>query len=271
MGGEAELRVADPSCRSYASLRGVSITVRVLDTFAQVPELGASEVARRVGISKSNAHRTLSSLAEGGLLEHTANGRYRLGLHLLELGQIAANRLALRRCAIPVMTALRNTVKETVQLVLPAGAEVYFLERVEGQTEGILVADHYRRMPAHASSSGKAMAAFNPEMAKACVAAGLKPSTRYTITEVPRYLAALDEVRRQGFSFSMEEAVLGWSSVAAPVLVSSPVTHAVAALSLVGASTQLDTHLDYLAGLLKAAAKRLADEVMKAGGSEPAA
>jgi DNA-binding IclR family transcriptional regulator len=61
-------------------LQSVGIAMRLLDAFSTAPELGASEAARQLGIAKSTAHNTLATLAPWGLVEHTTNGRYRLGL-----------------------------------------------------------------------------------------------------------------------------------------------------------------------------------------------
>ena len=258
-----EREPTDGAVGGTAALRSVSIAMRVLDAFAQAPELGASEVGRRVGISKSTAHRTLVTLAAGGLLEHTAEGRYRLGLRLLELGQIAANRNELRRRALPIMTALHRTLNEAVQLGLPAGAEVHFVERVGSGTNAELSLDPYRRTLAHRSSAGKALAAFNPEMAKACIAAGLRPATGHTITEVPHYLAILGEVRRRGWALSVEETALGWSSLAVPVLLEGQTPEAVAALSVVGPSARVSERFEMILPPLLDAAQQLAAAVRR--------
>ncbi len=68
--------------RGDPASRSVSIAVTVLECFLTTEELGASEVARRVGVAKSTAHRALVALAQGGLLDRVPSGRYRLGLPL---------------------------------------------------------------------------------------------------------------------------------------------------------------------------------------------
>jgi IclR family KDG regulon transcriptional repressor len=82
-------------------LRSVAIAMAVLDCFGDEAELGATKVAQRLGVAKSTACRMLAALASGGLLERTPGGRYRLGLRLFEIGQLAVDRLMLRELSLP--------------------------------------------------------------------------------------------------------------------------------------------------------------------------
>ncbi len=51
------------------ALQSVSIALGVLDALAAAPELSLSELARRVGVAKSTAHRTCAVLTAAGLLD----------------------------------------------------------------------------------------------------------------------------------------------------------------------------------------------------------
>ena len=59
--------------RSQTPLRSVGIALDIVDALAEAPALGVSELARRVGIAKSTAHRTCAVLAARGLLDRTAD------------------------------------------------------------------------------------------------------------------------------------------------------------------------------------------------------
>ena len=84
------------------TLRSVTIALDILDAFFADAELGLSELARRVGVTKSTMHRTCGVLVERGALERTSMGKYRLGVHLLEYGQLVTTRSALRTQALPL-------------------------------------------------------------------------------------------------------------------------------------------------------------------------
>lgn len=75
----------------------------------------ALEIARQTGISKSSAQRVARDLVDNGLLERDGT-RYRLGLHLFELGQRVPRRRDLRDAAAPFMSDLREATGHSVHL-----------------------------------------------------------------------------------------------------------------------------------------------------------
>jgi DNA-binding IclR family transcriptional regulator len=222
-------------------LRSVSIAMGVLGCFETEAELGATRVARELGVAKSTACRMLAALAAGGMLERTGSGRYRLGLRLFEIGQLAVDRLMLRELALPLLGELREVLRETAQLAVPVGADVLYVDRLESSGAGtIFHTELYRRGPGHSSSAGKAMAAFNPVMERAILTRGFTRRTPFTIVDPARYRQVLRQVRKDGFAASREEHTMGMSSVAAPILIPrGDRTVAVAAISVVGSTSRV--------------------------------
>src|ERR1043165_2997849 len=105
--GSAELgtneiarRTGQPAVRHVAA---VERALAVLDALSDGhSELGTNEIARRTGINASTVSRLLATLVASGLVEHvSATGRYRLGMRLLQLGNVVAGRLDLREIARP--------------------------------------------------------------------------------------------------------------------------------------------------------------------------
>jgi IclR family KDG regulon transcriptional repressor len=222
-------------------LRSVAIAMAVLDCFGDEAELGATKVAQRLGVAKSTACRMLAALASGGLLERTPGGRYRLGLRLFEIGQLAVDRLMLRELSLPVLGELREILRETAQLAIPVGADVLYVDRLEGAGAGTMFhTEMYRRGPGHSSSAGKVMAAVNPAMARAILERGFERKTPFTIVDPARYRQVLLQVRTDGYAASREEHTIGMSSVAAPVVVTRGDRRvAVAAISVVGSTSRV--------------------------------
>jgi DNA-binding IclR family transcriptional regulator len=262
------MAAAEPvrSAREEA-LKSVSIAISILDCFTVSPELGPTAVARQVGIAKSTASRMLAVMASRGILERQEHGRYRLGMRLFEYGQLALDRLHLFEVSVPILAGLRDRVRDLVQLGIPMGAEILFLDRFEAQ--GLDPRFHgpaWRRVPGHSSSSGRAIAAFNPEVARAIFQAGLIRRTRYTVVDPRRLTEILAEVRRRGYAATDEELEEGISSVAAPVRVADgPRERAVAAVSVVGPSQRL--HRDGIAAIAahaQDAARRIGDALASA-------
>ncbi len=222
-------------------LRSVSIAMAVLGCFETERELGATRVAAELGIAKSTACRMLAALASSGMLERSQAGRYRLGLRLFEIGQLAVDRLMLRELALPVLGELREILRETVQLAVPVGADVLYVDRLEAGGVGTLFhTELYRRGPGHSSSAAKAIAAHNPSMARAILERGFVRRTPFTIVDPERYKQVLRQVRIDGHAASREEHTMGMSSIAAPIVLRrGDRTTAVAAISVVGGTAHV--------------------------------
>lgn len=185
------------------TVRSAGTALDVLECFVDDEELGVTEVVQRLGVSKSTAYR-----------------------------QLAMTRNQLRTIALPTLMQLRQATGLTVQLAIPDGADVVYAERLETNLGIVLLRRTGRRLPAHATSSGKAIAAFNPSFAEARRAAGLTARTAATLTTVEQWEAALEETRRQHGAISLDEATEGVGSCAAPL--HGPAGEAIASVSLVG-------------------------------------
>ncbi len=242
-------------------LRSVSIAVGVLDCFTSAEELGPTQVARRTGIAKSTASRMLSALAVGGMLERTSAGRYRLSLRLFEYGQLAIDRLPLRSVARSVMLDLHESLREVVQLGIPVGGHVLYVDRTGTVSlPGMLSGEVLRRVPGYSSSAGRIMAAFDPEVARLTAHVERRKHTPFTITDTGRLSVVLRHARRTGWVSSRDEFAVGWSSIAAPILLSTDggPMRAVGALSVVGQTGQvLGLRKDFLAASVCRAARRI--------------
>jgi DNA-binding IclR family transcriptional regulator len=241
------------------TLQSVSIALDIVDALADEPDLSLSELARRVGVAKSTAHRTCAVLMARGLVDRSAGG-YRLGLRLVELGPLATEQTAVGRRGLPLLVELRNTLEETVQIGVPAGPDVVYVERVEGR-RALRYTTNSRRSPVHRSSAGKVLAAFLPEVLEARLEAGLPPSTGYTIVVPDVLVAELARVREQGYARSVDETELGLSSLAVPVR-EAPDGPVVAAISMVGPTARVlgDNEAGHL-GILQVGARRLTEAI----------
>ncbi len=241
-------------------LQSVSIALAVVAELSAEPNISLSELARRIGVSKSTAHRVCGVLAAAGILTRaetgTGSGTYRLGLKLIEYGHLAAAQTPVGGHALPLLIELRAALGETVQVGIASGADVVYVERVEGAQALRYSSDNSRRGPVHRSSAGKVLAAFVPGVLEARIAAGLPRSTGYTIVVAKLLRAEIGRVRERGYARSVEETELAMSSLAVPVRSSSsgPV---VAAISMVGPASRVtgDTEPQHVATLRAASAK----------------
>ena len=202
------------------TLGTVANAVKLLRAFSHdEPTLGVSELARRLQLTKSTTFRLVATLAEEGLLERTADDRYRLGLGLFELGSaVVACNVFWEAGHVP-LERLHHETNETTHLGLLRGREVFYLERLDSPWTMRSFADLGRRNSAHATSSGKCLLAFGPADATAAViAGGLPRAAPRTITTPALLLDCQRQVKQDGYATSFDEGSPGGASVAVPIL-----------------------------------------------------
>lgn len=243
---------------SRALLGSVRNAARVLRAFSHADqELGVSELARRLDLSKSTTHRLVATLESERLLEQDqTTGRYRLGLALYELGTTVTEHVDLHQAALPVLTMLRHKTGAMVHVAVLDGLEVVFVERLESTHMLPVFRKVGHRLPAHVTSSGKVLLAALPraEQERRLAGTRLDPRTSHTITDPAALLDELAEVARRGWASNLEEGELGVSSVGAPLRGADAAV--IAAVTVVGDSFRVtpETFGRYRRAVIEAAA-----------------
>jgi DNA-binding IclR family transcriptional regulator len=112
---------------------------------------------------------------------------------------------------------LRVECKETVHLAVLDGADVVFVDQMESAGLVRMFNRVGRRVPAHATSSGKCLLAYNDAAVDVVLERGLRRLAPRTITTTALLREALDRVRGLGYAVSLEESEPGVASVGAPI------------------------------------------------------
>ena len=196
------------------------------------PDLGVSDIARRLALKASTVHRLPRTLLEAGFIEQDATtSRYRLGNALAEYGQIVYRQ---RRVDVaePYLRRLARATGDNVALAVRHGADVLLLANSEPRTAGGPEVTG-RRIPLHATALGKVLLAWAPEDEADLRTIGpLTRATERTITDPAELSVELDRTRGLGYAISDEELSPGIRTVAVPVL--DHAGHAVFALAVRG-------------------------------------
>ena len=200
-----------------------------------------SELSRHSGLPLSTTHRLVASLVELRALDRTPDGRYRVGLRLLELGALSPGSLDLRDRALPFLEDLYEVTRHNVQLAVRDGTEVVYVERISARDAVNVVTRVGSRMPLHCTGVGLVLLAAAPvAVQEAVLAAPLKRYTPRTIGSGPELREALARVRRDGYAISDRQIEMITYSAAAPVR--GPDGDVVAAVSVVvPTGTRTDT------------------------------
>ena len=186
----------------------VSKALDLLDYFTRSrPLIGLSDLARLSALNKATCFRLLTELADHGLVEQVGIGReYRLGPSLLRLAALREAQVPTREAAMPVLQALALQSGETAHLsllmadVLRPLAHAYSSAHVTKVTM-----EDAEELPFHATSSGLAVLAFQPDAFRDAILNRPLPNlTHHTETNPTTLRARIQEVRGLGYAVHVE-------------------------------------------------------------------
>jgi IclR family transcriptional regulator, KDG regulon repressor len=203
------------------TFKSLEQAIDILCSFdAEHPELTAQEISTRVNMRPSSTYRYLDVLLRKGFL--TKNGtrtKYKLGLTLFRLGNLAGSGIRLVEAALPYMKELAATSRETILLTVLNEYESVCLEKIEAQQLIKLSLDSGSSLPLHTAASSRILLAYQNEafVNDLVRKRGLIKLTANTITDPVRLKAELEKTRDRGYAVSMGEADPGAAAIGAPI------------------------------------------------------
>lgn len=245
--------------KSDYAIQTVCNALRLLEVFNDEPELGVSELSRRLALHKNNVFRLLATLELGGYVEQSSQSdQYRLGVKCLDLARAYTSSHTLNERCRPVLQELVDELGETAHLgILPLsvvddegegeGSVEFEVVHLEGiQPDGLLVTASRvgRRLPVHCTALGKVLVACADAETLATydreivVGRGLHAQTDATVTDSHKLIEELRAVGAQGYAVDRGECAEGLHCAAAPVY--GDEGRIVAAISVSGPSVRLN-------------------------------
>lgn len=246
---------SDSKSQSIATVERAADVLLLFSTCGE-KNLGITEIARSLGISKAAVHRILTSLRSRGfidLIEDTR--RYELGTSSLALGLTCLSHLDVRSIVSPELAALSQATQETATLSIRSGYERSYVDQVTPNREIVMSVAMGMNHPLHAGSSSKAFLAWLPESEiLQYLKRKLKAITPGTQTEPSKILAELRQIRSRGYAKSIGERQVGSASLAAPIFDRSGLP--IAVISVCGPADRFEAQIPKFVPLLLAAANR---------------
>ena len=196
--------------------------LHVLETLvrAAAPS-GVTELARQLGLPKSNVHRVLTTLEAAGYVRKGQEGTYSPSLKLWELGTEVMLRVDIRGVAAPHLRELVADTRESAILAVLDGTDVVYIDKIESDQAIQAVTRVGSRVPAYSVGTGKAMLAFSPAALQADATRRAVAHTAATITNEGALLAEFEAIRKRGYAVNRGEFRDEVAGVAAPILDSS--------------------------------------------------
>jgi DNA-binding IclR family transcriptional regulator len=222
-----------------ATIQSVDRAARILKVLASGPRrLGVSEIADRLGLTRPTVHGLLQTLQAHGFVEQDRDSdKYQLGAGLLQLGNSYLDLNELRARSLVHAERLAMRADAAVRVGVMHGPSVVIVHHVFRPDTTLQILEVGAELPLHASALGKAMLAFAGEDAIGDVLAEPLPKLTSRTLTVGALRDELSEIRERGFARERDEAILGESSIAAPIF--DHAGHAVGAIGVVGDTDRL--------------------------------
>ncbi|SPE36177.1 IclR family transcriptional regulator [Burkholderiales bacterium] len=221
----ASSKSAPPVATSSKERTAIQVIDRMMSLLDVLAERSGSvslkELAQATSLHPSTAHRILNDMVIGRFVDRGEQaGSYRLGMRLLELGNLVKARLSVREAAIEPMRELHRRTGQTVNLSVRQGDEIVYIERSYSERSGMQVVRAIGgRAVLHLTSSGKLFLAYDDARVVRSYATrtGLAGHTRNSITDPVRLERELAQVRARGFARDNEELEPGVRCIAAAI------------------------------------------------------
>jgi DNA-binding IclR family transcriptional regulator len=185
-----------------------------------VNTVNLKQLAAETRLHPSTAHRILAVMVENRLVDRIEPGAYRLGIRLLELGNLVKSRINVRQEALVHMHRLHEELGETVNLSVRHDDEVVYIERTADTHSMMRVVQIIgARAPLHITAVGKLFLAEDgpDKCADYARRTGLPRFTENTLTDTDAFMKEIEKIRRQGYAFDNEEAEKGVSCIGAGI------------------------------------------------------
>ena len=193
----------------------------LIDVLASREEaMSLKDISEQTGLHPSTTHRILNDLTIGRFVDRPEAGSYRLGMRLLELGNLVKARLNVRDAALAPMRELHRLTQQPVNLSVRQGDEIVYIERAYSERSGMQVVRAIGgRAPLHLTPSGKLFLACDDAQRVRAYATrtGLAGHTRNSITQLPTLERELISARHAGVARDNEELELGVRCMAAGI------------------------------------------------------
>jgi len=221
---------------------------RILELFTmETPELTAKELGYLSHLNTSSLYRYITIMEESGyLFKNPENGKYSLGLRLIELGGVAMSRMDFRRHGQPALDRISSELKMNANMGLLYKGDllhIAFSIWISGEPNYSVIG---RRTPAVCTAMGKVILSSLEfaDVKDIIERYGWHPRSKYSITNFEDLEKELNTIRQQGYAIDNEESGEGSCCLAFPIIDRGGIV--VAAISATTTKERFDSELKHI-------------------------
>ena len=238
--------------------------VDVLSLFEEKEALTPKEIEERMGMNRTNIFRILYTLRHKGLLDLDPNtGEYRIGIKMIHLASLSIQRLDIKNISHPYLKSLKNSLNETVHLVILKNNLATFIDKIDANEDINMGSYIGWSAPVYCTASGKLLLSFESDrrIEDYINSVKTKKYTDHTLDNYEKFIANIEEIRRTGFSSDNEEMVEGLTCYAVPI--KGHDGKPIAAISVSGPTTRMTKNKSYVIGESLQTAEMISRAIMK--------
>jgi IclR family KDG regulon transcriptional repressor len=213
----------------------------LLDTLsAATGGKGVSDLAREVGLTKSNTFRLLQTLTTLGFVQRGDDKLYSATLKTWRVGRRVIDNLNLPELARDEMRKIADATNETIYLAVPENLSIIYIDMIDS----LRPIRSWNRIggsaPIHCVGTGKAIVSANYPSLRGALKGGLVRYTSRTITTLSALEADIETTRKNGYAFDTGEFREGVVGTGAAICLPNGV--AIAAIGVSVLETNLPEH-----------------------------
>jgi len=211
---------SDPTSPPQYPIESVDNALKLILLLGERPEIRLTDASAHLGVASSTAHRILAMLVWRGFMrQDRASKAYLPGPALTTIAFSVFKRMDLQRLAEPILNEVSSALGETSHLGVLEGSRLRFLAVSEPDIAVRVASRLGKIMPAHATSTGKALLAelTTDQLHTLYPNQELEPVTSHSVRSRAELEAQLEQVRQAGYAVNREESEDGVGSVAVAV------------------------------------------------------
>jgi IclR family KDG regulon transcriptional repressor len=182
------------------NIRAIERAFKLLECFSvKRPQMGVTELAEHIGLSKATTFRIAETLEQLGYLhKDDSTQNYSIGAKVLGLGQVFLDDLDFRAISLPYMKEIRDRLDETISLYIVVSNKRVCIERIHSSLSLRRVVAVGEEVPLERGASGRILLAFS--------------DINHNIDQ-----AIMEKVREDGYTYSANERGEGISAISVPI------------------------------------------------------
>jgi DNA-binding IclR family transcriptional regulator len=186
-------------------------------------KLKLTDLCKRLEISKSSMFSLLQTMETLQWITRDRSDAYTLGMHFGLMGNAFFQQFDLIDAFRADASTYMRTLNESIQLASLDGKEIVYLAKEAAPSLVQMVSGPGTRMPAHATGLGKMLLSGmdDAQISLLYPEESLSSLTPYTLRTRSELLEQLSTIRKQGYAVDLQEGVMGFNCIAAPVYQSS--------------------------------------------------